>query len=151
MEQPSPLDPLALWRSLVTQTEKDVNQAADPTMKSGEFAKLANALLGASLTGKALKREMLDRYFGSLNLPTRSDLNALGNRLQAIEDQLVGMSAVLERLTGLKPYRGSSAGPLAAAPARTKRPPPAVRDAVSSAPAAGPAPAVPRKSRRTRS
>ena len=151
MSHPPPLDPLAFWRDLLVQTEKEVNQAADPTMKSGEFAKMANMLLGASLTGKALKREMLDRYFGSLNLPTRSDLELLANRLQAIEDHLVALSATLDRLANVKPHSGISPRLPTAAPSRTKRPPPALPVAPVRAPAPVPAPAAARKTRKTRS
>ena len=146
MPAPSTLDPFALWRDLVSQMEKGVNEIADPALKSDEFAQVANKVLGASLAGKALKREMLNRYFGSLNLPTRSDIEALSDRLQAIEDRLIGMSTTLDRLAGVKPRGGTGAA--VAAPSRTRKPPPPVQEA-AAAPAPAPAPAA-RKSRKAR-
>jgi len=145
MPEPSSLDPFALWRDLVSQMEKGANEFADPGMKSDEFAQVMNKVLSASLAGKAMKREMLNRYFGSLNLPTRSDIEALGHRLQAIEDRMIGISATLDRLAGVKPRAG--AGLSVAAPSRTRRPPPPVQDAT---PAAVAAPAAARKSRKAR-
>jgi len=146
MPEPSSLDPFALWRDLVSQMEKGVNEVADPTMKSDEFAKVMNKVLSASVAGKTLKREMMNRYFGALNLPTRTDIGALNDRLQAIEDRIIGMSATLDRLAGVKPRAGT--GLTVAAPSRTKRPP--TPDAAPSAPVVAAAPAAARKSRKAR-
>jgi Poly(R)-hydroxyalkanoic acid synthase subunit (PHA_synth_III_E) len=131
MAQPSSLDPFALWRDLVSQMEKGVNEVADPALKSDEFAKIANKVLSASVAGKALKQEMMNRYFGALNLPTRSDIDALSDRLHAIEDRIIAMSATLDRLAGVQP-RGAAV----TAPSRTRKPPPAVPDAAVAAPPA---------------
>ena len=149
MPQLPSLDPFTFWRDLVSQVEKGVNEAADPAMKSDEFAKVANKVLGASVAGKALKREMLNRYFGSLNLPTRSDIDALSDRLQAIEDRLIGMSTTLDRLAGVTPRGG--AAPSVAMPSRTKRPPAPAPQAAASPPAPAPAPSAARKTRKARS
>jgi len=147
MAQPSSLDPFALWRDLVSQMEKGVNEYADPAMKSDEFAKVANKVLSASLAGKALKQEMMNRYFGALNLPTRTDIDALNDRLQAIEDRLIGMSATLDRLAGVKPRAGT--GLAVAGPSRTKKPPP-IHEAAATAQVATAAPAAGRKTRKAR-
>ena len=147
MPEPSSLDPFALWRDLVSQMEKGVNELADPTMKSDEFAKVMNKVLSASVAGKTLKREMMNRYFGALNLPTRTDIDALNDRLQAIEDRIIGMSATLDRLAGVKPRAGT--GLTVATPSRTRRPP--APDAAPSAPVVAAAPPVAaRKSRKAR-
>jgi hypothetical protein len=153
MAQPSSLDPFTLWRDLVSQMEKGANDLADPGMKSDEFAKVANKVLGATVAGKAIKREMLNRYFGTLNLPTRTDVEALADRLQAIEDRLIGMQTTLDRLAGATPR--ADAGTSVAAPARTRKPPQAVQPvqpvqqpATPAAPAARGAAA--RKSRKAR-
>jgi hypothetical protein len=140
MAQPSSLDPFALWRDLVSQMEKSVNEVADPGMKSDEFATVANKVLSASVAGKALKREMLNRYFGTLNLPTRSDIDALADKLQAIEDRLIGMSATLDRLAGVNPRGGTITSP-----SRTRKPPPPVPDAAAGTLVAAPPPTAARK------
>lgn len=129
MAQPPSLDPFALWRDLVSQVEKGVNEYADPALKSDEFAKVANKVLSASVAGKALKQEMMNRYFGALNLPTRTDIDALSDRLHAIEDRLIEMSATLDRLAGGQPRGAAVTGP-----SRTRKPPPAVQEAAPAPP-----------------
>jgi len=147
MSQPSLLDPFALWRDLVSKVEKGVNEAAGPSLGSDEFVAAMNQALSASVAGTALKREMMNRYLRTMNLPTRSDVEALGDRLHAIEDRLIGMSATLDRLAGVRPGGSELA---TVAPPRTKRPPAPTPDAALAAPAA-PAPRAPKgKSMRAR-
>jgi hypothetical protein len=147
MSQSSLLDPFALWRDLVSEMEKGVNDAAAPSLGSAEFVAAMNQALSASVAGKALKREMMNRYLRTMNLPTRSDVEALSDRLHAIEDRLIGMSATLDRLAGVRP---GGSGPGVVAPPRTKRPPAPMSDAALAAPAAPSARAARGKSRRAR-
>jgi len=117
MAEPTPLDPFALMRDLVSQLEKGVNEYANPLMESDGFAKGANQAMGAAMVAKKLAQELTQRYFEALNVPSRSDIIALGDRLQAIEDRMIGMQAALDRLAG------GAALPARPAPSRTRRPP----------------------------
>lgn len=122
MAEPLSFDPFALWRELVSQMEKGANDFAATGMKSDEFASAMNQALSASVAGKALKQAMLGRCFEALNLPTRSDIEALSGRLQAVEDRLIGLQTTLDRLAGVQ------APALAGAmPSRTRKPPTAAR------------------------
>ena len=122
MAEPLSFDPFTLWRDLVSQMEKGANDFAATGMKSDEFASAMNQALSASVAGKALKQAMLGRYFEALNLPTRSDIEALSGRLQAVEDRLIGLQTTLDRLAGVQ------APALAGAmPPRTRKPPAAAR------------------------
>ena len=138
-ELPS-LDPFGFWRELVSQVEKGVNEFANQGMKSDGVVKGMNKALSTTLVTKKITKELMQRYFEALNLPTRPDIHALGERLQTIEDRLIGISATLDRLAGGKPL-GNAGLPLPA-PSRTKKPP--VREPVAVAPA----PVAPRKSRK---
>ena len=62
-------------------------------------------------------QEVMGRYLDALNLPTKTDIDGLGERLHAIEDELSRVSAAIEKLAG------SSDGPAGGVPrvARTKR------------------------------
>ena len=129
MAEPTSLDPFALVRDLVSQLEKGVNEFASPLMKSDGFSQGANKVMSAAMVAKKLAQELTQRYFEALNIPSRSDMMALGDRLQAIEDRLINMQSTLDRLAG-----GASRPALAApAPARTRKPP---------APVPAPAPVV---------
>ena len=139
-ELPS-LDPFAFWRDLVSQVEKGVIDFAGQSMKSDGVANGMNKALSASLVTKKVTKELMQRYFEALNLPTRPDIQALGERLQKIEDRLIGISATLDRLAGGKPL--GHAGLTLPVPSRTRKPP--VREPVAVAPA----PVAPRKSKKT--
>ncbi len=122
MAEPLSFDPFAPWRDLVSQMEKGVNEFAASGMKSDEFASAMGKALSASVAGKALKQAMLGRYLGALNLPTRTDIEALSGRLQAVEDRLIGLQTTLDRIAGVKPLAAAGA-----MPPRTRKPPAAAR------------------------
>jgi Poly(R)-hydroxyalkanoic acid synthase subunit (PHA_synth_III_E) len=107
-------DPVALWREMLSQWEKGVNAMATQTMATNEFSREMNRVLGASLRMQKTGQELLRRYFDALNIPTKDDLNTLGERLRAMEVQLTRLTDSLEKLTGREP---ESVG----APMRTKR------------------------------
>ena len=136
MAGPKSLDPFSLVRDAVAQIEKLVNERAGPLMKSDGFASGANKLMSAALVAKKLAGDLTQRYFEALNVPSRSDLLALGDRLQALEDRMIGIQATLDQLAGT---RAHSALP---APSRTRKPPAPVIDVVAApvpTPAAKPA------------
>jgi hypothetical protein len=117
MAEPTSLDPFSLVRDLVSQLEKGVNEFANPLMKSDGFAQGANKVMSAAMVAKKLAQELTQRYFEALNVPSRSDVIALGDRLQALEDRLINMQSTLDRLAG------GTSRPALAAPARTRKPP----------------------------
>lgn len=120
-EPASLLDPFALWRDLRSQLEKGVAELASQGVNSDEFSAGMHKALGASLATRQVTRELMQRYLEALNVPTRADFQALGERLQAIEDSLLGMSAALDRLGGAEP--AGNARPILGGPPRTKKPP----------------------------
>jgi len=136
MAEPTSPDPFALMRDLVSQLEKGVNDYAKPLMESDNFAKGANQAMSAAMVAKKLAQELTRRSFEALNVPSRSDIIALGDRLQAIEDRMIGMQATLDRLAG------GGARPALPAPSRTRRPPEPVIEIAAAA--------VPRRARKAR-
>jgi hypothetical protein len=126
MKEPSSLDPFVLVRELVARLEKGINQVATPLMKSDGFAKNANKAVSAALVAKKLAQDLTQRYFEALNVPSRSDIIALGDRLQALEDRVVDMQGTLDRLAG-----GAASRPALSAPSRTRKPPAPVIDVVA--------------------
>lgn len=122
MADPSPLDPVALWRDLVSQWERGVNDLANRAMASDEFNRSMHGGLGVSLTAQKAFGDALGRVLTSLNLPTRNEITALGDRLQSIEERLIQIAAALDQSAG---GASASAPPaLAPMPRRTKRPAP---------------------------
>ena len=140
MADPSPLDPLALWRDMVSQFEKGANQLTNQATRSDQFTQGMGKAMSATLAAKKISDEVSTRYLTALNLPSRADIEALGERLLAIEDRLIAMSAAIEQLAGVKISTSPAAPP--AAPRRTRKPP-------AEEPVA-PAPAVARKKAKAR-
>ena len=67
----------------------------------------------------------MGRYFTTMNMPTRDDILALGNRLTAVEDRLAGLEAAINRLAKADPEAKAGASSTTTPkprPARTKRP-----------------------------
>jgi len=138
----TPLDPFALWRQMLSQWEKGTNEFVNKASESDAFAEGMHRLMGTSLSAKKASDEFAGRMLLALNLPSRADVEALGDRLQAIEDRLIDVTRALEELTG-----PSASRPTLPAPKRTRKPPPA-EEAATPAPAAPVAKVAKKRSRR---
>ncbi len=122
MADPASIDPFALWRDFTSQLEKRANELANQATESDQFTGVMNKAMSASLVAKKTANEMTNRYLSAMNLPSRADIDALGERLRMIEERLIGMSAVLDRLAG--PKVAGAAGLPTIGPSRTRKPPP---------------------------
>ncbi|RQO53812.1 hypothetical protein DBV14_13630 [Variovorax sp. KBW07] len=145
MPQSSPLDPMAMWRELTAQWEKSTNEFANETMASDPFRQGMHGGMNASLTAQKALGDLMARYLTLLNLPTRADIQALGEQLQRIDDHLANISRAMEGGGRGSPAASAMAGaPVAPlAPRRTKQPPGATRSATPAKAAAAPAPKRP--------
>ena len=121
----SPLDPMAMWRELTAQWEKSTNEFANETMASDPFRQGMHGGMNASLTAQKALGDLMARYLAMLNLPTRADLQVLGEQLQRIDDHLARIARAVEG----GPAYSAAATP---GPRRTRQPP-------KAAPAAPPA------------
>ena len=138
MAETRSLDPFVLVRDLVSRLEKSINAFANPVMQSDGFSNGANKAMSAAMVAKKLAQDLTQRYFEALNIPSRSDIMALADRLQSLEDRMIGMQATLDRIAG-----GAARRPSLPAPARTRKPPAPVLEVVV-------APALKRPPARTR-
>ncbi|GAC1330894.1 MAG: hypothetical protein NVSMB26_08710 [Beijerinckiaceae bacterium] len=123
-EQGTP-DPAAAFRDLISQWEKQMNELAGKTMNSDAFTRTMNKATASSASMQQQLGELIGRYLTTLNLPSRSEMTNIGERLQSIETNLHRMNTMLEKLTA------ASSTALAAGPPRTKRPPSATERGAS--------------------
>jgi len=112
-------DPSVSWRELIAQWEKGFNALANQTMASEEFSRSTNQAMGLSLKMQQAMGSAMATYLATLNLPSRADITALGERLQSIEAYLSRIALALEEPQAAR-RRPSSARPK---PPRTKLPP----------------------------
>jgi SMC interacting uncharacterized protein involved in chromosome segregation len=115
-------DPVALWQNMIGEMEKGFNAFANQAMASPEFSKVVNQVGGVTAGAQKQLGELMEKYLLSMNLPSRSQMVGMAERLQSIEDQLNEIKAMLHQMRG---DAASSSGSFSATPRppRTKRPP----------------------------
>ncbi len=106
-------DPAEVWRTLLAEMEKGFNSFANQAMGSQEFSRVMNQAGGVSFGAQKSLGELMERYLSSLNLPSRAQLVNMGERLQAIENQLNEIKAMLH---GNQERAGTSVAPAGLAP-----------------------------------
>ncbi len=112
-------DPVAAWRSWVTQSEQQWNAFFNQAMGSDQYGQTMGRFMELYATMQKNMAESMSRYLSALNMPTRADILTLGDRLAMIEDRLTGIERALGQ-AGTAPAR-DGATPVARPP-RTKRP-----------------------------
>ena len=115
-------DPLAAWREWVSQSERQWNAFLNEAMATEAYGQSVGRFMEMYVAMQKSMADAMGRYVTALNLPARSDVLALGDRLGAIESRLAGIEQRLARLSGPAPSADEPAvDPLR--PPRTKRPP----------------------------
>ena len=118
-------DPFQVWRDWISNSERQWNAFLNDAMATDEFSQAMGRGMDMYLGMQKNLNEVMGRYFTTMNMPTRDDILALGNRLTAVEDRLAGLEAAINRLA--KPNPEAKAGASSTTtpkprPARTKRP-----------------------------
>ena len=116
-------DPVALWQNMIGEMEKGFNAFANQAMASPEFSKVVNQVGGATAGAQKQLGELMEKYLVSMNMPSRSQMVGMAERLQSIEGQLNEIKAMLHQMQSAS---GGAAGGSSQVPRppRTKRPPP---------------------------
>ena len=97
--QSSVPDPLQAWREWVDQAERQWNSVLNEFMGSEQFGEASGRMMEAFLGFQSSMNEATQRYLSALNLPTRTDLLSLGDRLATIETCLVELDRKLDALS----------------------------------------------------
>lgn len=117
------------WREWATQSERQWNEFFNQVMSTEEFSQGLGRNMDVFLHFQKTMNEAMGSFFTAMNVPTRTDVLALGDRLLAIENRLAALEAQLSMVLASAPASGANANQTR--PRRTKRP-----DAPPSAPAA---------------
>jgi polyhydroxyalkanoic acid synthase PhaR subunit len=114
-------DPFAAWRDWVGQSERQWNTFLNEAMATEQFGQSVASVMDAYLGMQKTMNEAFGRYFTALNIPTRTDVLSLGDRLGQIEDRIASIEASLRALISLGERRDSHLDPIARPP-RTRKP-----------------------------
>jgi polyhydroxyalkanoic acid synthase PhaR subunit len=126
-ESTSPgVDPLAMWRDWVAQSERQWNGFLNNAMATDEFSKSLGGMMDVYLNMQKSMNEVMGRYFSGMNMPTRDDVLGIGDRLRAIEERLTSIESLLAKARTAGSEVGSQTPPAAVSgrprPPRTKKP-----------------------------
>jgi hypothetical protein len=114
-------DAIALWQQMIGEMQKGFRAFGDQL--SPGFSDQSPAEPDSAHKRLA---DLMESYFAGMNLPSRAQLNALSDRLQAIEGELTDIKALLhEALTKSKPAQEAPqpVQPTQSPGPRPKRPP----------------------------
>lgn len=123
------LNPMALWRDWFVKSEKAWSQALTDLMGDERFSQGMGRYMQEALHTHRMFSESMSQYLANLNLPSRSDVLELSDRLGQIEDTLAAIQVELreQRIQLARASAGSAvseaSGATASRPARTRRPP----------------------------
>jgi hypothetical protein len=131
-KKPDSDDPFEVWRDWLNRSERQLNTVLNQVTSSDQFNQASSRLMETLLVFQRGMNESTQRYFSVLNVPTRTDILSLGERLGAIEERLESLEAAVRDPSG-------SARRTAPRPARTRRPP---TGTAAPAEADPPAPAI---------
>ncbi len=108
------------WRQWATQSERQWNEFFNQMMGTEEFSQSLGRNLDVFLHFQKTMNEAMGSFFTAMNVPTRTDVLALGDRMLAIENRLAALEAQLSAALAAAPANGTNAK---ARPKRTRRPP----------------------------
>ena len=117
------LSPLAMWRDWVARSESQWSETVSQLLKDPRAGGALNRQLDELRMAHRLFGEMAQASLAASNLPSRSDLEALDERLGRVEDGLALVAAELARLrTALESAAPAVAQAATPRPARTRKP-----------------------------
>jgi hypothetical protein len=134
------ISPLALWRDWIARSEGQWSETVSQLLKDPRAGGTLTRQLDELRMAHRLVGEVAQASLAASNLPSRSDLEALDERLGRVEDGLATVAAELSRLRMALEATVPAASVAPARPARNRRP--AAAAAAPATPAA-PAPATP--------
>ena len=108
------------WREWATQSERQWNEFFNQMMGTEEFSQSLGRNLDVFLHFQKTMNEAMGSFFTAMNVPTRTDVLALGDRMLAIENRLAALEAQLSAALAAAPANGTNSR---ARPKRTRRPP----------------------------
>jgi polyhydroxyalkanoic acid synthase PhaR subunit len=116
-------DPLELWRNWLTESERQWNGFLNQAMATDEFSQAMGKFMDVYLNMQKSMSEAMGRYLTAMNLPTRTDILAVGDRISALEERIAGLEAAVAKASSNGGSSTSSAAPIAKPkPARTRKP-----------------------------
>lgn len=117
----SSLDPMRVWREWYQTNEKRWSDQLTELFGDERFASTAGRSFQEMLHAHRMFTEAMGQYLANLNLPARTDILALSDRIGELEDALAGLQVEIRELRSAIQPAQPQAEPRR--PKRTRRPP----------------------------
>lgn len=111
-----------LWRDWLTETERQWNGFFNDVMGTDSFGRFLGGYMEIYSTMQRLVAQNMERSLTTLNVPSRSDIVELSERLSNVEERLASIESSLKTLAEAA---GQSTGPASVTqlrPRRTRKP-----------------------------
>jgi polyhydroxyalkanoate synthesis regulator phasin len=112
-------DPMAAWQKMVQDWEHQINSWSGKMTETEEFSSVMGQMTKVMMVTQKQASDQMEAFIQSLNMPTKTQLEAMTDRLDAIEDSITQLRIALEKL----PQQDAPAA-RKAEPRRTRVPPP---------------------------
>lgn len=113
----SGFDPVAAWQEAVQKWEQEINQWSSQFTESEQFSALMGQATKMSLVAQRALADQMETFFKSLNLPTKTQVDEIAERLDAMQESIDSLRLAIERVSP------AADGAAAARPRRTRKPP----------------------------
>lgn len=115
------LSPLTMWRDWLVKSEAQWSESLSQLLKDPQAGNVVKRQVDEMRMAHRQFSEVAQASLAAANLPSRSDLEALDERLGRVEDGLAQVSAQLSLLRESLVAQGAAAAP--ARPRRDRQPP----------------------------
>jgi hypothetical protein len=93
-----PTDPMAMFRDAVNQWEKLANDYGSQFLARPEAAQAMHSMTSAGLQVQHAVQDAMSKVLTAANMPSKAEIETLGQRLSAIESSLARIEATLSGL-----------------------------------------------------
>ena len=88
-------DPFQMWREWRSESERQMNSFLNDAMATEQFSRGMGQVMDVSLNLQKTMSDSFGRYLSAFNMPSRTDVLDLANRLTYIEERLSSIEATL--------------------------------------------------------
>ena len=111
-----------LWRNWMTETERQWNTFFNDVMGTDSFGRFMGGYMEIYSTFQRLVAQNMERSLSTLNVPSRSDIVDLSERLGTVEEKLSSIEASIRALAEAVGHPSEPATVTQIRPRRTRRP-----------------------------
>jgi len=114
------MDPMQLMRDWFVQSEKMWSDAMSDVMANERVAESSGRFMQEALHTQRMFSESMGQYLSNMNMPTRTDILDLKDRISQVEDSVNAVLVELREMRAAQPASAKASAPKKK-PTRTKK------------------------------